>query len=491
MNCLLISTLTNDVRCIGLLYIYQYIKASNRHNVKLLFLPGAKYKDENIEEVINFIGNHRIQVIGISLMTFNFYDCITLTKKIKERFKDIKIAWGGIHPTIAPEECIDHADYVCVGEGEIPMLELLDKLQSGGETSSIENFWVNTPQRIIRNKIRLFEDITHYSFPRYDWDNFFTLYDAKLEQFNKEYYKKLAHWQGSAYSIIATRGCPFSCSYCCNSALKGKMYGNLVRRRGIEDIISELEYAKDDIPFTKVVNFQDDCFFAMDSKGLIEFCKIYKERIRLPFFIRTTPVHINDEKIAIAKEAGLTGVSAGLQTGDDYINNKIYNRPIIASQFMKAAEILHKYNIWAVYDVILDGPYDSEESNYKTASILSELLKPFSVAIFYMILFPKSKLFDMCKRDGIETEKDPYLSSYASGKQTFYNMLISITPTCPSFLIKYFLRKRKSYFAQYFLRKIYRFLSLAVRVRGLLRSKYAYSDKLVRTLFKVQSYFFK
>ncbi|GAH05611.1 unnamed protein product, partial [marine sediment metagenome] len=79
-----------------------------------------------------------------------------------------------------PEECIDHADYVCVGEGEIPMLELLDKLQSGGETSSIENFWVKTPHRIIMNKIRLFEDITHYSFPRYDWDNFFTLNDGKL-----------------------------------------------------------------------------------------------------------------------------------------------------------------------------------------------------------------------------------------------------------------------------------------------------------------------
>ena len=48
-----------------------------------------------------------------------------VTKEIREKFPKLKIIWGGIHPTTNPEKSIPHADYICVGEGEYAILELL------------------------------------------------------------------------------------------------------------------------------------------------------------------------------------------------------------------------------------------------------------------------------------------------------------------------------------------------------------------------------
>lgn len=490
MRCLLVSTLEDDVKCLGLLYIYQSIISSGRHDIKLIFLTKGHYSIHEIGKLAKFIRDEDIEVIAFSVMTSHFKKSVVISRELKKLIRGLKVVWGGIHPTLAPEECIPHVDYVCIGEGEIPMLELLDRLETGAKTDDLENFWINNNGKILKNSIRFFRETINLPFPKYEWENFYIFNGRNLQQFSKRFYKRLADWHGSVYSVIATRGCPFSCAYCCNSMLKDRMYGRQVRRRRIENIIKELEFAKKDLPFTKMINFQDDCFLAVGMDQLREFCKIYKQRIRLPFFMRSIPNFISDEKIILLKDAGLVGVSLGLQTADDDINRNIYNRQIDSKDFERAAGILNKNEIWGVYDVILQGPYDTEESNYKTAKLLSELPKPFSINLFYMTLFPGTPLYERCKEDKlIGACNDPYGVGYTKGRRSFYSDFIELTPFMPRSLLRYFLSRRNSRIIDLALYIMNICLYGAKKLRRCLEF-FSYSDKLVQKLFAAQTRLF-
>ena len=67
-------------------------------------------------------------LVGITLMT-QYYDAgVQISQRLKAKIK-APIIWGGIHPTVRPEESLNHADIVCIGEGEMALLELIQKME--------------------------------------------------------------------------------------------------------------------------------------------------------------------------------------------------------------------------------------------------------------------------------------------------------------------------------------------------------------------------
>ena len=89
------------------------------HEVKVLFMPVLfthDYKNDTLEEVAEFAKG--AELIGISLMTNYYFNAVQVNEKLRERLPNIPIVWGGVHPTIRPDESLQHADMICVGEGE-------------------------------------------------------------------------------------------------------------------------------------------------------------------------------------------------------------------------------------------------------------------------------------------------------------------------------------------------------------------------------------
>ncbi|HEO64054.1 MAG TPA: radical SAM protein, partial [Candidatus Omnitrophica bacterium] len=87
----------------------------------------------------NFIVRENPVLIGISLMSVEYFKSCCLTKFLKSFLKGIPIIWGGIHPTISPEDCLNYADYVCLGEGEMAMLDIAGALSEGKDIKNINN----------------------------------------------------------------------------------------------------------------------------------------------------------------------------------------------------------------------------------------------------------------------------------------------------------------------------------------------------------------
>src|SRR6185437_13699649 len=91
------------------------------------------------EHIDSEIRRQGIRVAGIGCMTCELPEAIAEAKRLKAAHPELKIVFGGAHPSGDPEECLRSGvvDYVIVGEGEIALAQLLDALRNGDEPKDI------------------------------------------------------------------------------------------------------------------------------------------------------------------------------------------------------------------------------------------------------------------------------------------------------------------------------------------------------------------
>jgi len=151
---------------------------------------------------------------------------------------------------LCPDEVIsvNGVDIVCVGEGELPMIDLCNALEKGEDFSKIKSLWGKKRgmglNKIIKNELMpLVEDLDVFPFP----DREFCNYNDLLLNHSYEGYEQEA-------AVKKGRGCAFKCAYCSNATLRN-LYsdkGSYVRSRSVENVISELRYLKESFPSISV-----------------------------------------------------------------------------------------------------------------------------------------------------------------------------------------------------------------------------------------------
>lgn len=334
-------------------------------------VPNWCHEKETIE-LIQVLRNLKTDLIGISLRSAFFATAVELTRKIRENFST-PIIWGGIHPTICPEESIQHTDFICRGEGELPMMDLANSLAEGKDITAIPNLWVRNGTQVFKNDLRALNDPDSLPFP-------------DLTEENKHYI--FSHpFNVRMYSIMTSSGCPFNCSFCSNSILreiyKGK--GSYIRRRSIENVISELLMAKEKYNIAEVI-IQDD-IFVDDPKWLYPFLEEYKQKISLPFACFLHSRFISEPLIKSLKEAGLYTADIGIQSGSEKIRRDVYHRRQSNEEIIRAANLLNS-EIGMAYDIITDNPFETKEDLIETVNLLLQFPLPFRLNLTTLILFP-------------------------------------------------------------------------------------------------------
>ena len=328
--------------------------------------------DQDKQELIQRLRALNPELIGISLRSAFLQTAIELTKDIKKHFP-APILWGGIHPTICPEESILHADLICQGEGEYAMLDLVRALEQGKEITTISNFWVKEKGEIIKNDLRPLNDLDLLPF-------------ADFTEGNK-YYIYSRPFHANMYPIMTSRGCPFSCTFCCNSILReiyrGK--GNYIRRRSVDNVLSELLIAKESYAISEVL-FLDD-IFVDDPKWLSPFLEEYKRKINLPFACYLHSRFVKEPLIRSLKEAGLHSAALGIQSGSERIRREVYHRRQSNEEILRSADILNREIVMA-YDIIIDNPFETREDLVETINLLLKFPHPFRVHLLTLTFFP-------------------------------------------------------------------------------------------------------
>jgi radical SAM superfamily enzyme YgiQ (UPF0313 family) len=201
------------------------------------------------------------------------------------------------------------------------------------------------------------------------------------------------------YRVLASRGCPYQCAYCWNS-MQDK-FQRKVRKKSVEYFIRQLKHIKEQLPDIKEFSISDDSFLSYSVESLIEFSQLYKKEIGIPFQVSgASPSLVRHEKIAPLVDAGLCSISIGIESGNEN-GLKIFNRKMTNKQVMRAATIINSYDVAALYHIIIDVPWETEEDVKDTLRFLRQFPTPYTFTAPSLCYFPGTPLYERALSEGI------------------------------------------------------------------------------------------
>ncbi|MHA2054877.1 MAG: B12-binding domain-containing radical SAM protein [Candidatus Hodarchaeales archaeon] len=357
--------------------------------------------DEEKEFFKNIMVELNPDIVGFSVLSPTYTVAIELNEIVSKYTNALRV-WGGVHPTIFPDSCVDFADIVCRGEGEGAMVDLVACLRDKVSFKGVQNLWIVESNKIVKNPMRkLIQDLDGLPYPEYGNENFYFIDSDRLTR-DDPVVKEGLLW------IQASRGCPYTCSYCINSLKKPMMrgLGSYTRIRSVSSVLEEIkDYTGTYGLFVDRVFFVDEVF-ATDDTWLTEFEARYKKEVGLPFIVEYNPLNIKADMISRLVGAGLDTINIGIQSGSDYVRNKVFNRAGKNDEILSVVRELKRYDVKIKYDLILDNPYDTVDTLKETIEFILKLPKPLSFNLFSLQYFPDYPLTKKAIEDGNISESE-------------------------------------------------------------------------------------
>ncbi|MBN1591848.1 MAG: radical SAM protein [Candidatus Coatesbacteria bacterium] len=412
------------------------------------------YEDDILKQVASLCDGALF--VGVSLMTNYFDRVVQLCNYLREKV-GVPILVGGIHAALMPKECAEFADYVCVGEGEGAIVDFAKALSKGEDPGKLPNLCHLENGELIKNPPRSpIANLDDIPYPDYSLDDDYILLDGKLQKMDLALLERLMSTAAPGkktaqekpyYITMMTRGCRYACTYCCNRTLL-RLYGGraFVRRRSTENVIDELKWVREHLPFVGLIVLTDDSFFDTDEREVKEFCEAYKAHIGLPFFSLGTPFGINDKKLEMMVDAGMIYLQMGIQTGSERIR-KMYKRPFSNDEIISIAESLSNYVPRILpprYDIIIDNPMETDADVLDTIRLLLKFRRPYVIQYFCLTLFPGTELGDKAVEAGIITDwkEQVYRKQLFHKKRTYLNFVLGLFNTgMPRFVMRLLISK--------------------------------------------------
>jgi anaerobic magnesium-protoporphyrin IX monomethyl ester cyclase len=261
----------------------------------------------SIEQGMNELLSFNPDLIGISAATPGFPMACNVAKALKERTA-APVCMGGIHVSARPrqsmQEC-DAIDLVVVGEGEMPLHEIIKHMEDGRPLSGISPpagvLWRQNHDIVEGPAGDFIKDLDDLPFPAYD---LFAVRNSRPPvYFDFGIYPSV--------NIMTSRGCPSKCCYCASKLTMGSRY----RAFSPSYIFELIRYLIKDFG-VRFISITDDTF-TIQKQRVYELCDMLKAAkldLKWTCFSRTDGMD-KDLAKAMAK-AGCVGMNFGIETGN-------------------------------------------------------------------------------------------------------------------------------------------------------------------------------
>jgi len=326
---------------------------------------------------------------------FSEFDFIyEIASQVQNRFPERFLIAGGVHITLNPDEkLLSLFDAICIGEGEMPVLELAQRLGTNKPFGDIPNLWVKTPDGMIhKNPSRPFmQDLDELPFPdREMWQEWI------LEPHTKP-------------TVLLGRGCPFDCTYCSNHSLRKVSSGAYVRMRSPENILSEIRAIYKADPGIKEIQLEVETI-VIDREWLEKFCEqlavFGKEtgfNVCFSTNLRIFPRMDSDFVFEQFKKANITLVTIGLESGSYRIRKEILHRDYSNELILKAAEKAKSYGIAVALFNMVGLPTETPADFAETLQMNRQIQPAFhATSIFFP--YPGTSIAETCRQMGLLPE---------------------------------------------------------------------------------------
>lgn len=330
-----------------------------------------------------------VDVLFLSVVTDYYQRALAVAQNVKRRHPHTIICFGGPHPTYCYQHVLRNqsVDYICRGEGDIAILELLDFIR-GDRTDLPEGIYHLHNGSIVGQGFgALVENLDDLPFPD-----------------KSDLYKDLPRCK-NIYTTVTGRGCYNKCSYCNSCTIRGyyrENGRNFLRRRSVDNVIAELKKAKQQYEPQHIVFFDDS--FIHNKKFLHEFTDRYKQEIGVSFSCMTNPNFFNEGILEKLVEAGLVFVEIGIQSLNPAIRNEIFLRPESNEDIARFISLLQGLGVYVHVDHIIN-PWDQREELLAQLKLYNHL-RPSWINVFYLTYYPNTQIISFSLRDGFMSEQD-------------------------------------------------------------------------------------
>lgn len=307
--------------------------------------------DENVT-VVDF--NEEVDLVGITALTATARHAYEIADTFRAR--GVTVILGGIHASMQPDEASQHADAVVIGEAE------------GIWVHVIEDFKANRLNKVYRQRKR--PSLHNLPMPRRD---LFT---------EGAYFVK--------NTISATRGCPYSCSFCSVTRFFGRTY----RCRPVEEILKEVD----------TFNNRQPIFFVNDNiVGNPKFAKELFSAL-IPYKIKwfgqaSVTIAKDDELLELAAASGCFGLLIGFESISPASLATVGKKINVVAEYPDVIRKIHskKISIHGFFIVGLDG--DTEEVFMRTVRF-AQKMRLESAGFPYPTPLPGTAFYDSLDKDG-------------------------------------------------------------------------------------------
>jgi anaerobic magnesium-protoporphyrin IX monomethyl ester cyclase len=338
-----------DTYCppLGLLYIASFVR-SHGHTVHVLDLTARNW---SLAQAVDFIQSIKPGIVGISAKTINIHNAAVLADEIKETGADYPVVVGGAHMTAVPAETMEKfpsIDAGVIGEGELTFMELVERTEQKSSFSDVlgvvyrdgfGHLVINPPRPVIDNLDEL---------PLPAWD--------LLPGFPGGYkHSALETKRFPSASIITSRGCPYSCTFCDNA-----VFGTRVRHHSAEYTVSMIRH------LTKAHGVRD--LMILDDNFLLKRDKVHQicdsliaEGDDLSWYCIGHAKFMTEDRMQKIRDAGCWFIELGIESGCDRIL-KVIKKNTTKREIAAAVQTARNAGLKVKGNFIFGLPTETKES---------------------------------------------------------------------------------------------------------------------------------
>ncbi|MCX4315097.1 MAG: radical SAM protein, partial [Lachnospiraceae bacterium] len=324
--------------CLGQHMIAAYLA---KHDFRAKVYSGDILNGESF--ILQEVKEHQIQYAGFYVAADNVTMIGNLIKRLKE-ITNLILFVGGPQAAALGEEFLKRTscDFIIVGEGERPVLQLLSYLEDRiGNLEEVKSLRYLNAEGIFSS--------TPLDEPIMDLD---TLpYPRRMDSFHKKFRMT------SSIGLLTGRGCPFHCTFCYEGATS-----KIVRYRSIKNVMGEIDEVLEYNPSLTTVNIFDDTF-TLQPERVYEFCREMKRR-KLHW---TCEAHVScickyPEMLKVMIDSGLVAMQIGIESGSQRVL-EAYQKHITPEMIVEVVRYCYQEGLCTLEgNYIIGGAFESDKT---------------------------------------------------------------------------------------------------------------------------------
>ena len=347
---------------LGVGYLVSFLKKYYKKDLDISFYSAFYNSDETIISACK-----DANIVCFSCTSPQYKHGLCLARQIKR--KNNIIVFGGFHPSALPKLVLkeDFINIVVIGEGERAMLKIVEDADKG----------INISKQAYHSDY--IKDINSIPFP----DRKTIRNERNIEQAYEDNGVRIT-------SVLSSRGCPFSCSFCSSHCI----WGRIPRFRSSQNILDEVEQLIKEWKI-EFVKFADDTF-TINKQRLINFCRLKIERgIKTPYGANAHINTIDRELLKYLSDSNCQELWYGVESGSPKILKDIHKNTNVG-RIKEVFKLTKEYNIKTRAYFLLGMPNETIEDIKMTEKLCDEI-QPNVVGFSLLAPYPINEYFNYDK----------------------------------------------------------------------------------------------